>query len=108
MAQYRLSARVTFSPEAEKLYLEAKNKTDFILQAIEFYAKYGKTIQDDLQEIKQLLYEIRDRGNIEPGIKSAEQIVPDVKKEISDEDRELYDGIMSTLNVFLGRTGDDE
>ncbi|MGG2201887.1 hypothetical protein [Paenibacillus validus] len=126
MVQHRLSARVEFSPAAEKLYLEAKNKTEFILQAIEFYAQHGKPIyddlqeikrllrQDDIQEIKQLLYEMKDKGiavtALPPGtsvnteMQGGEAVEKEAGpgEEMSDEERQLHQGIMSTLGAFLG------
>ena len=119
MAQHRLSARVEFSPEAEKLYLEAKNKSEFILTAIEFYATYGKKIQEDLheikqllkqediQEIKQLLYEIKGKGiegqsDSSGGIEKKRSDV-NSEQEMSEEERQMHEGIMSTLGAFLGR-----
>lgn len=118
--KYRISARLEFSPEAEKLYREAKNKSEFILNAIEFYATFGKTIQNELQEvkrmipdedireIKQLLYEIRDKGVFTQTPGGAERLerpeeYRDQNDGMSDEERQMQEGIMSTLGAFLGR-----
>lgn len=102
MARYRLSARVDLSPAAEKLYLSAKNKSEFIRQAIEFYAQFGKPIYDDLQEIKRLLYDLREKAVI-PTAYSSDNFNKQAQEEneMSDEEKRLQQSIMSTLDVFL-------
>lgn len=111
---HRLSAKVEFSPEAEKLYLGAKNKSEFIRQAIEHYVHHVVAFKEDIQEIKQMLHEIKERGTvIHTSMPSQEMIVdledlPEV--EISEEERERQLGIQHTLNSFLqfgGREDDD-
>lgn len=113
MRHYRLSARVKFSPAAEKLYLEAKNKSEFILEAIEFYANYHedlkeiKRLREDIEEIKQLLYEIKAKGiAIQPSVADESANEHTEKKEMTDEERRLHENIISTLEAFLGG-GDD-
>ncbi|MCP1312097.1 hypothetical protein [Paenibacillus tyrfis] len=111
MAHYRLSAKVEFSPEAEKLYLDSKNKSEFILTAIEFYAHHGKAIQEDLTEIKKLLLEMKEKGISVPLSLSDQEKTPDVpetpKKEMSEEEKAMQESIMSTLVGFLGEDDDE-
>jgi|GEM_PF-4875996 hypothetical protein len=43
------------SPEAVKEMYKAPNKSLFVREAIEFYVHYGKNIQNELKEMKELL-----------------------------------------------------
>ena len=114
----KVSARLDLSPEAERLFEEAKNKSQLINEAIEFYAhhgqtilKYGKSVKEELQTIRKMLDELlqmvaHDGNNeviekIKEKIEKAEEsTLPD--DPIANEDPEIQEAISNTLKAFLG------
>ena len=111
MAQHRLSARVTLSPLAEKKYLAAckvhGGATQFITDAIEFYAHFGLDIKEELVEIKQLLRDLKSGGALiaqDPAGEAADRSTDENSetKVMTDEQFASY----STLLNLLG--GDDD
>lgn len=112
---HRLSAKVEFSPEAEKQYLAAKNKSEFIRQAIEHYVHNVVAFKADIQEIKQLLYELKEKGIAVPiAVPGGDAAAPDpdapeeLEPELTDEEREQQMTIQHTLGSFLNFGGGDE
>lgn len=115
---HRLSAKVEFSPEAEQLYLEAKNKSEFIRQAIEHYVHNVVAFKSDIQEIKQLLIELKEKGIAVPVALPGQQAAvqdpeatedhPAAEKQLTDEERELQAGIHHTLGSFLAFGGGED
>lgn len=107
----KVSARLDLSPEAERLFEEAKNKSQLINEAIEFYAHHGQTIKEELQTIRKMLDELlqmvaHDGNNeviekIKEKIEKAEEsTLPD--DPIANEDPEIQEAISNTLKAFLG------
>lgn len=100
---YRLSAKCRFSPEAEAAYLQARNKSQFITEAIEFYAKIGK----ELKELKKMLATSRI---LDPPPAIPDEIIPRPAPVPASEQGgpresrdppEYYEAILATLERFL-------
>lgn len=98
----KVSARLVLSPVADQLLENAKNKSEVINEAIEFYAHHGRWIQEDLQAIRKILEDLKGTLFQQPT-----HIVVDVpetenEKQITEEERELQEAITSTLFSIIG------
>jgi hypothetical protein len=111
---HRLSAKVEFSPEAEKQYLSAKNKSEFIRQAIEHYVHNVVAFKADIQEIKEMLCELKEQGIVVPmTVPGAGTAAPDPEEpddsepELTEEERQMQESMQYTLGAFLNFGGGD-
>ena len=102
---HRLSAKVEFSPEAERLYLAAKNKSEFIRSAIEHYAHHYAPFKADIEEIKRLLLEIKEAGIAVSTALPSQETATAEEAELTDEERAQQDLIQHTLSSFLNFGG---